>query len=342
MLNSLCSVIKEDLSPILEEIKNNKEVRIKNFINSQAPNYRPLIKYKPEKISSISPNLSDSKLEIELHKMLAEYEISLKEEGNKILQTPIEYLERYPEYIKKYNDFLEQYGELGISKLTNYVIYRKVILEFFEKTMKIDSDGNYSLEEDIHKIIFPMRTTSHDVDFERQNLWIIDERLTYHEMLASDKLLNQLENSDIESNNRPDIVIFNNPIAFIEDEDQPYSSVVIIEFKRPMRKSYSEIENPFSQVYDYIRNIRSGKFTDKNGLLVNLQPSTPFYIYIICDLTPKIKAYAENNGFTPTPDLQGYFDFNRNFNAYIEVISFPKLLSDAKKRNRVLFKKLNI
>jgi hypothetical protein len=335
-------LIREDLQPILEKVTQKKVDRIRNFINSEAPSYRPLMKYQPDKIFDIPPDLSDQKLEIELHKIMSDYEISLKEESNRISENPIGYFEKYPEYIQKYHQFLEQYNDLGKSKLANYVVHRKVILEIFEKKLQKDNNGKYSLEEDIHEIIFPMRTTSNDISFEKQNLWIIDERLTFHEMLASDKKLNQLDNSNVESDDRPDILIFNNPMAFVEGNDQPYSSVVIIEFKRPMRHNYTESENPFAQIYNYIRRIKSGKFTDKNGILVTLQENTPFYVYIICDLTAKITQYAEDNGFERTPDLQGFFNFNRNYSAYIELISFPKLLSDAKKRNKVLFKRLNI
>lgn len=37
------------------------------------------------------------------------------------------------------------------------------------------------------RVICPMRYTSDEVSFEEMNLWIIDERLAYHNFLASDK-----------------------------------------------------------------------------------------------------------------------------------------------------------
>jgi hypothetical protein len=37
-----------------------------------------------------------------------------------------------------------------------------------------------------------MRTTSDDVPFEQQNLWIIDERLTFHYFLSSDQPLSTI------------------------------------------------------------------------------------------------------------------------------------------------------
>jgi hypothetical protein len=43
-----------------------------------------------------------------------------------------------------------------------------------------------------------------------------------------------------------------------------------------------------------------------------------------------------------TPDNLGYYDFNEALNAYYEILSYEKILGDAKKRNRILFEKLNL
>jgi hypothetical protein len=230
-----------------------------------------------------------------------------------------------------------------MSKLARYVIHRRIIISLFEKDLILDSDGRYSLEKDIHEIIFPMRTSSDEINvFEKQNLWIIDERLSYHEYLSSDQSLKRLENLDLESNDRPDLLVFNHPIAFVPDEEQPYSSVVVIEFKRPMREGYSASEDPIAQVYSYIRQVRSGKHKNKDGRLISLREDTPFYAYIICDLTEEIQTFAVNSSLTPTPDLQGFFGFNPGLKTYIEVLSFNKLVKDEKQRNNILFKKLGI
>jgi hypothetical protein len=336
------NIINEQLSPYLEELRDHKKEKITNYVNTKAPYYRPLIKHAPDLLRNIPPNISDEKLEIELHRNMLEYEISLKEQGQQVLSSLDRDFSNYPEYQKKYNHFLEQYNDLGTATLSKYIVHRKIILEIFEKNLGKDSDGNYKLEKDVHQIIFPLRSTSHSTQFEMHNLWLIDEKLSYHQYLASDQPLNKLEELSVDSSDRPDIIIFNNPVAFVEGESQPYSSIVILEFKRPMRESYSSAENPITQVLEYIKKIRSGKFTDKNGRLVNLPEKTPFYGYIICDLTSEIKDFAMNAGYTVTPDLQGYFGYNSNFETYMEIMSFEKLLGDAKKRNQVLFRKLNL
>ena len=42
------------------------------------------------------------------------------------------------------------------------------------------------------------------------------------------------------------------------------------------------------------------------------------------------------------PDGDGYYLFNKDEKAYLEVISYDRLLSSAKRRNRAFFKVLGI
>jgi hypothetical protein len=215
-------------------------------------------------------------------------------------------------------------------------------MELLEKALKQDPEtGKYALEKTVHGLIFPMRTTSEDVPFEQQNLWIIDERLTFHSFLSSDQPLNSLESVEIDSTSRPDILIFNRPLAF-SDSDEPLQSIVVIEFKKPDRVSYGD-EDPISQAYRMVREIREGKKKDKDGRYIRpANRNIPAYCYIICDLTPAVEIKIQNMGARRTPDNLGYYGFNETLNAYFEVISYNKLLADAAKRNRVLFEKLNL
>lgn len=330
------SVINKYLQPFLTEAREQKEIHIKKYINSTAPQYRPLLKYHPDIMNNIRSNLSDTQLNLELFKQYHEKDLSLKKQITEVIESNDSVV-----YKEKFNLLIQEINDFGKSKLSEYIVHRKVILNIFEKNLHQNSDNDYALEKDVHQIIFPLKKTSDDVDFENQNLWMIDEKLAYHKYLASDKPFNKLEEISIDNNDRPDLLIFNNPYAFVQDA-QPYSSIVIIEFKRPMRTSYGSDDNPIDQVYGYIRKIKSGDYKDKNGRLVSLPQNIPFYGYIICDLTKKIREYAEDKDYFPTPDCEGYTGHNRNLNAYVEIISFTKLLNDAKKRNNILFDKLHL
>lgn len=333
---------REDLKPFLSGIRDTKFQEIQRYVTTKAPQFRPLLKHKREALDFIPPDISEDKLDTELYKLQAQVVTEIREAGTKFLNSTIDDVTQYPEYVHSYNQFIEQFNDFGKANLAQYIVHRKALLDLFANNLKKDESGRYSLERDIHQLIFPLRTTSDDIDFEHQNLWIVDERLAYHKYLASDKEFNQMSGEiTLLSAERPDVIVFNHPFAFVEGES-PYSSIVIIEFKRPMRDDYDDRENPISQVYGYIKKIQSGEVRDKNGRPIPSLANMPFYAYIICDLTSKIKEFAEFNGFTVTPDQLGYFNFNKNLNTYIEIISFDKLIADAKKRNRVLFDKLQL
>ena len=56
----------------------------------------------------------------------------------------------------------------------------------------------------------------------------------------------------------------------------------------------------------------------------------------------RLRNEFEDMGMHKAPDNEGYFMYNPNLRAYVEVMSYDKLLKGAKQRNRVLFEKLNI
>ena len=240
------------------------------------------------------------------------------------------------DFDEKHKELYAKIIEVGNAKLSEYVIHRKLVLGLFEKLLKRKAP-----EKAVHSLIFPLQTLSDEIGFEDHNLWMLDEKLSYHRYLASDKSFKKIEPVNSDSKDRPDIIIFNKPFAFSND-DKPYESIVLIEFKRPMRDDYTEQENPIYQINKYAREIIEGEVKDKYDREFGYRKNTPIYAYIVCDLTKKLKAFASDAGYKILPSGDGYFSFNGNYNMYIEIISFDKILKDSKERNRVLFEKLNL
>lgn len=334
--------VSDDLKPFLEEINTEKRATINAYITEQAPQYRPLRRYLEEFIDRIPPGSSGRVLESALHEQMYEKQRELKQEGHVLMEDSAKQSLKPEEYEAKLGDFLERANEIGKSSLAEYVAHRKVILDFLEKSLQANPEtGKYPLEEIIHRIIYPMRTTSDDVPYEQQNLWIIDERLSYHGFLASDMPLDSVGVLSNASESRPDIMIFDRALSFAED-DAALNSLVIVEFKKPARSNYQK-EDPIDQVFRLIREIKGGHFKDKNGVEIKVQSDRiPAYAYVICDTTREVEIIAENKGLIPTPDNLGYFGYNQRLSAYVEIISYTKLLRDAKKRNRILFDKLHL
>lgn len=334
--------LKKDFSTSIEELKCTKIQKIQSYVSNYAPQYRHVMKHE-ELLDVIEVGLSNDKLDMELYKASQVIDRRVREKANRVLETQIDSIEDVYKFEEEYHALVEEINDSGKSKLAQYILQRRLILELLAKHMTA-TDGKYQKEDVIHKTIFPMRTESDDIEYDKQNLWIVDEKLSYHKYLASDLQFKKMTAVDVSTEaekQRPDILIFNGPIAVV-DESYPYTSVVIVEFKRPMRKDYDDEDNPIEQVYDYVEKIRKGQAVTKDGSHMSVPQGLPFYCYVLADLTPKLRKYANNYSLTEAPENDGYFGYNPNHRAYIEVISYQKLLADAKKRNQILFDKLNV
>jgi hypothetical protein len=334
--------VQSDLSAIIQNINSVKEERILQFVQDDGPEYKILMKYRSEFIDRIPPAATKIEIESALHKELYQREVKIKQEGTRIIKEA-EKIEDYDAYEKRFNEFMDKYNELGVSALAQYVAHRRIILDFLDRAISKSPDsGKYPLEKAVHHIIFPMQETSDDIPYYQQNLWLLDERLTYYSFVSSDKPLASLEPLENDSSKRPDLFIFDRKIAFTEGE-QPITSIMVVEFKRPQRDDYKGDDNPLTQSFEMITEIRSGKFKDHRGRPISVAgDKIPASCYVICDLTPSLQKVLLNLDAEITPDKQGYYGYHKRLGVFYEVIDYNKLLRDAQKRNRIFFEKLNI
>lgn len=335
----------EYLSEYLVSIQKEKIEKINEYVMNEAPHYRRLLRNYPDKIAQINPDSTNSKnsLDLELYKIQQVDEMKNLTEVKSILNMKEDEITDLEIYKKKYDEVLQKANDESKMDLAKYIVKRRTLLNLLEKSLEIQDNGKYLFEKNLHELIIPLKTTTDEIDFENHNLWIIDEKLAYHRYLASDISLNNMTEILSGDDSRPDIIAFNAPHAF--GLEKPYNSIVVVEFKRPNRDDYnsdSEGKNPIDQVYYYMSVIKEAKVRDKDGRPFNPSPNTPFYCYIIADMTSKLEETAKKNNYKPTPDGMGYFYLHDYYNAYIEIITYDKLLSDASKRNRILFDKLKI
>lgn len=329
------------LKPFLEPTRISKERQIEEYIMYEAPQYRPLLKFNRELLDCIPAGLSNEKLDEELYRLQGQAEKESRRKFDEVLESYVAKADDAGVDTAKYTSYLEEWNVRGKANLAKYIVHRKLVIELLEKVIGIGPTGKFAPEKAVHEIVFPLRKTSDDLSYEEHNLWILDEKLAYHYYLASDKQLNQIPLLESEDRDRPDLVIFERPIAIVEGES-PYSSVVLFEFKRPMREEFGKEEDPITQVYGYIDDIQAGTAKSRRGRSIPIASNAPFFCYIVCDLTEKIHKFAKGAGLLERADRQGFYGWNTPYKAYVELISFDKLLSDAKKRNRILFEKLGI
>ncbi|WP_374502068.1 hypothetical protein [Zoogloea sp.] len=334
--------LKQVAEPYTTQLREEKRQVIESFIQQDAPQYRFQLQERyRERLERIPANITRDQLDIELYKTQKDIELDHRQRAAEIKKVPLETAAGSPEYTALYEQYLDEENELGKAALAKYVVHRRTILEMLETALTIQETGAYAREDLVHSLIYPMRADSEEVEFSRQNLWVVDERLAYHTYLASDLPMARLRAVNAAGGDEPDLAVFNTARAFSETKS-PFQSVVIVEFKRPERNEYpARDESPVDQVLRYVRKIKEGQAKDKDGKTINVGP-IPFYAYILCSLTPRIKSIADNHDFIKTPDNEGYFKYHQSLGCYIEIVSYDKVLNDAKKRNRAFFERLQI
>jgi hypothetical protein len=222
-----------------------------------------------------------------------------------------------------------------------------VILDILQKAIQLGTDGKYAREELIHELIMPMRKTSNEIRLDSCNLWLVDERLAFHNFLASDKPLSAMVITNCEETKEPDICVlnvFDEPILVADGQSLPLASIVVVEIKRPMRNDakLGEEKDPVEQALGYLERIRKGGAQTSSGRPIPRSEDIPGFCYAICDITPTVERRCKVLGLKVTSDHLGYFGYNSNYEAYIEVISFDRLLNAARERNRAFFDKLGL
>jgi hypothetical protein len=247
------------------------------------------------------------------------------------------------EISEKTAEIVSRLTDQELSSLADYTAKRKVVIDLLERRLGYKPDGTMKryAEDAIHRVVCPMRISSSDVHIDKHNLWIIDDKLTYYDYWASDLQLKKYV-KDSTSSSRPDVALFNGRTAFHRPgTDQP---IVIVEFKRSARENYDYEENPIVQVYEYIEDLRSGKIVDKEGRIIDEIPEgKPFFCYVLADFTKNLKKYLNMTRINVAlPGGGGYYGYNEEYNAFIQVLNYKYVVKDARLRNEAFFKRLGI
>lgn len=336
---------KEHLKDFLTGNLTKAKERVEVFVRDKAPRYKPILgRIAPDQLN-VDPAVNDKELDMTLHKHWYQLERDLIAEGHEVMGD-LDH-EFSDEYQRRLDDYLEKAQELKQSDLASYVSHRRVIIDLFEKATERKADGKYAREDLLHSLIIKMRTESTELRTE-PNLWLIDERLAFHDYLASDKPISSMPITASASGREPDIAVlnvFDEPLLLSEGKTLPPASLVIVEIKRPMRDNAApgDKDDPIEQALDYLTKIRNGEVTTHSGRPIPQSDSIPGFCYILADLTASFKHRCRvHHDMKPTADGMGFFSYKDNLKAYVEVISFDRLVKSAKERNKAFFAQLGL
>lgn len=311
--------------------QDRKRVALERYAEEKAPWHKTTV--KEVDLTRLPMNASEEQMESYLHLQKYETEVQVRRDVTQLLAST-----DLDDVRSKAAQLAERISQSSQSELVHYVALRRYVLELFDKSLQLRGDGKYETEGTVHEVIFPKRANDQTTRYEAHNLWILDERLTFTTYLSSDLPLTG-------ANDRPDIAAFERPVAFRGD-NEPSNPVTIFEFKRPQRDDFtnaSASDDPVQQIIRYVNSIRAGKFKTPEGRNIRVSEMTPFYGYVVCDLTAKVEEWLKTEkNFKRMPDGLGWFNWIDNINLYVEVLSWEKILRDAQMRNRIFFHKLGL
>ena len=101
-----------------------------------------------------------------------------------------EYDDKFVQRSFCFRKYSKEISDVNKAALSDYVAHRKIIIDLLSTGIRKIDNEKFSKEEFIHNLIFPMKCSSDDIDYESHNLWLIDERLAYSSYVASDVSLN--------------------------------------------------------------------------------------------------------------------------------------------------------
>ena len=322
----------------IEETRNNK--LNKYFQNSINLSDKFIYdRFKEDILANIIGNEQDKSIE----KIFDEKRREIRRETEAQIKNINFENENYKEKVKEIKDKIDT--SLHVA-LVDYVIQRKAILELYSKILKgqekytekktgIKKEYTYELEKEVHNLIFPMKATSDEIDYNNHNLWLIDESLAFQSFISSDlELKNFIKNSD--SEDRPDLLLFSE-----YDLEDNLDSITLIELKRPEVDVSKRDEKPHDQVMRYVKQLRKGELTLK-GKTINTTESTRYYCYILLDLNKKNQEVFVDEAYTPLRENRGYIFYHPTYKMYVTVLDYRELKKDAERRNKIFFEKLGI
>ncbi len=335
--------IEKEASKIIEDIfkesvvsrRNKTRKTIKDYVDNFAPWYKTYISELD--YSSLSYEPDEQTIDSALQKIRFRKEREARETIKQIINDP------KTEIPEKVNEAIKHIQEAGSNELIHYVVLRRTVLDLLSNLLKTRSNGRPSLESEIHNLIFPMRSDSEITNYENHNLWILDEKLNFTELIMSDKAI------DKEGDNRPDLFVAHK----LYDKKMTYRSgsdtgnpITIFEFKQPLRDDFtnpSAKEDPIEQMIRYTIKLKETNCTTPDGRPINVNADTLVYGFIVCDLSQKVHHWLYKvKNFFPMPDRQGYYYWFSSNRLYIEVLSWDKIVNDAELRNKIFFKKLGL
>lgn len=244
------------------------------------------------------------------------------------------------DFQKKLTEAVQEVKSEEQRQLTEYVLRRKMVLEVLDVLIRRVRDlasgkRDHQLEKSLHEFICPMKVRGDDpskLEASDHDLWVLDERLVFAKYFASDVQNKEILN-DSNDQDRPDVFIFDRLHGLGIEGEEPLTRVMLVEFKKPGKKSYEDRYLPSNQILRYIAKLKDQTIESYDGETIRLDPNCVFHCFIVADIVGNLKEHIAHwdvtaNGRGRWTPLRG------DYRGSMEVIEWKDLVKDAMTRNR--------
>lgn len=336
VVKAISSIFKQNV----EERKENTMKKIASFMAKDAGlPYRHLA-ISDNFLEGVSDDVKDEEIDEKLHALSYKKSVESRAKCQKLLDRDYSNKEDYQKLLKEVVDATTDEGNL---QLAQYVAKRKTVIALFEKYLSwMEETKDYTEEKTLHNLLFTMGGSNTTVPYDKHNLWLLDDRLTFFGYITSDKAirLHAPIGGQTDCGKETDIAVYDVPFIYGEKGDYgAINSVLIFELKRPGRQlTYEEFSK---QMREQTLGIRSGKKVNEAGKVIRTNSSVPLHFYCVVDENAygAILEDAKLENFGETPFHSLYRTVN---NTTQEILTYDSMLINAKRRNEIFFTKLGI
>ncbi|BBF23703.1 hypothetical protein SUTMEG_15940 [Sutterella megalosphaeroides] len=313
ILKRVEEICSEYLKTEFERLAVKSNARLQEFVDTEAPEYKAFLNRRRDSLY-VRPDASVSDVREYFREEFHKYERAERREVDDWMA--VDWSGEEAE--SKIRELSERIEPILARDLVKLAASRRFYLRMYEKAMSLSEEGGFRKEKAIHSLLYPMNTDDRlAVGTDKQNLWLIDERLTFVHCLTSDQ-----------RTDRAALKLF--AVGTADNAGELY----IIEFKRPGHDDCDLDENPISQVLDYVDELRAGGVTAADGTEITGADKLPIYCFIVAHITPTLRKQCRNSGLQL--GASGDYFFGVVNGVYFEVMSVNSLYKKAKERNHAL------
>ncbi|MDE0105709.1 MAG: hypothetical protein OXN89_25300 [Bryobacterales bacterium] len=324
-------IVNDQLKETLQAEREANLEKIERHIRTEQPEYARLLGKKREELAHIKWSDNPRLMDEALYRLKQDWELEIRQQQSAIEEQLNENETNVDEVAEQLYRVVSETNLAGQDDLVRYVVKRRAVLKLLHRLISRQAG---TLEKHVHRIVFPLRKTNGEVDYNDHNLWLVDDALAFYEFVSSDVSLSANTAAPSSSLRRPDILAFKT--------GDPYEHVSIVEFKKPDR---NDGENPVVQLAAYARLLRQGEPMDVDGVTI---PGVDNHIridaYAIVTLNRRMESVL-CDGPGEMKKVEGewrWYGAMGNLNMNVEVLDFRAFISRARKRNQAFFSALNL